>query len=605
MATLFMRNTATRSFQLINVTPPGVKPYDPHFVAASSDGSHVVFVSREQLASDAPNGEALDTSLTEGHCTNPFGNVYTWSSGEARLVTVLPDGTPVRGTLAGTQPAGCGSLSHVATFTHPISADGERALFYANGGFEVTGNNTVESRAPYLDGALYLREYVSADQSALNGSGECTEPAKACTVQVDMPQGVAGSGGGGQFRWASADDSKIFFLDEKKLTLGAGAEAGKPDLYEYDVEKPVGQRLTDLTSNATESADVLGVAGASEDGSYVYFVAHGVLATNENSRGHSALAGGANLYLLHGGATTFIATLNEEGGDQCDWNTICLTSRVSQNGRFIAFDSIDSLTGYDNHPVHAEACQHLTQSSGSPCMDAYRYAADNGVLTCATCNPNGAAPASEFAWSVIGQASHPEFPQGGWANVTNAVSGSGEVFFETMEKLVPADENETWDVYEYDGGEGPTAQLHLISSGKSEQPSFFVDATPDGSNVFFLTLQSLLHADTRTGYDIYDARVGGGFASQSEPVVPPACEALEACRSPLSEPPAEFSAASAALVGAGNLAAAPQQPAAPKAKPKSKPAKCKRGFVKKKGKCVNQKPRKKARKPAHANKRGK
>ena len=38
--------------------------------------------------------------------------------------------------------------------------------------------------------------------------------------------------------------------------------------------------------------------------------------------------------------------------------------------------------------------------------------------------------------------------------LSHNVSDSGEVFFDTMEKLVPADENETWDVYQYAGGEG-------------------------------------------------------------------------------------------------------------------------------------------------------
>lgn len=144
--------------------------------------------------------------------------------------------------------------------------------------------------------------------------------------------------------------------------------------------------------------------------------------------------------------------------------------------------------------------------------------------------------------------------------MTNAVSDSGEVFFETMEKLVPADENETWDVYEYGGGEGPSAQLHLISSGKSEEPSYFADATPDGSNLFFYTFQSLLRGGTRIGYALYDARVDGGFASQEEAVQPPACEAVEACRTPVSEPPAEFSAGSAVLFGGGNLVTPVEQP---------------------------------------------
>jgi hypothetical protein len=121
----------------------------------------------------------------------------------------------------------------------------------------------------------------------------------------------------------------------------------------------------------------------------------------------------------------------------------------------------------------------------------------------------------------------------------------------------------------------------LITTGKSPEASWFSDATPSGSDVFFVTGQSLLRADTREDYDIYDARVGGGFASQNEPVQPPACRSDEACVPPLSEPPAPFSVASAALVGPGNLAVKPAQPPV-----KKEPAKCKKGSVRKHGKCV-------------------
>jgi hypothetical protein len=74
------------------------------------------------------------------------------------------------------------------------------------------------------------------------------------TVQLDT--GLVGKP---EFQTASNDGSKVFFT-----------EGG--DLYEYDVEhgKPVA---------LTKGANVLGMMiGASEDGSYVYFVANGLLA---------------------------------------------------------------------------------------------------------------------------------------------------------------------------------------------------------------------------------------------------------------------------------------------------------------------------------------
>ncbi len=106
--------------------------------------------------------------------------------------------------------------------------------------------------------------------------------------------------------------------------------------------------------------------------------------------------------------------------------------------------------------------------------------------------------------------------------------------------------------------------------------------------------------DTQEGMKaIYDARVDGGFPAAASP---PACTTADACRTPVSPQPSIYGAPSSqTFVGAGNLA--PPE-AKPKAKPKAKPVKCKRGFVKKKGKCVR-KTGKKAKKSAHANRRGK
>ena len=77
-------------------------------------------------------------------------------------------------------------------------------------------------------------------------------------------------------------------------------------LYEYNVEH---NELRDLT----EGAEVQGaVLGASEDGSYIYYVANGVLAeSTPNTSGEVAAANADNLYVRHNGATTFIAVLSE------------------------------------------------------------------------------------------------------------------------------------------------------------------------------------------------------------------------------------------------------------------------------------------------------
>ncbi len=90
------------------------------------------------------------------------------------------------------------------------------------------------------------------------------------------------------------------------------------------------------------------------------------------------------------------------------------------------------------------------------------------------------------------------------------LSNSGRLFFNSYDALVPADTNGTADVYEYEPeGVGPEDDrcaastsspgdvfglgraahgcVALISAGTSPQESAFLDASENGSDVFFLT----------------------------------------------------------------------------------------------------------------------
>src|SRR6202046_1114132 len=83
------------------------------------------------------------------------------------------------------------------------------------------------------------------------------------------------------FQTMSSDGSKVFFLE--------GGE-----LYEFDTASDT---QTDLTVGGGKAGAQVqnAVLGASEDGSYLYFVARGVLASG-------ATSGEDNLYVLHDGA---------------------------------------------------------------------------------------------------------------------------------------------------------------------------------------------------------------------------------------------------------------------------------------------------------------
>jgi hypothetical protein len=67
----------------------------------------------------------------------------------------------------------------------------------------------------------------------------------------------------------------------------------------------------------------------------------------------------------------------------------------------------------------------------------------------------------------------------------------------------------------------------LISSGRAEGGAVFLDASADGSDVFFVTDGSLVLSDPGAA-DVYDARVGGGFPTPQAPIVctADACQVL-------------------------------------------------------------------------------
>ena len=421
---------------------------------------------------------------------SPSGDdLYDWSAGAVKLVTEVPSSgtsctgvacTPTVGVLAG------GALGNVM---HAVSADGSRIFFNANGN-------------------LYVRQ---------NGS---------TTVQVDAPaSGAPGPGGGGAFAAASADGSKVFFTDDSSAGLTSNTQSGSgANLYEYNVST---NTLTDLT--ATSDAQVQGLAGASVAGSYLYFVADGSLASG-------ATAGQPNLYVFHNGTTTFIATLNPSDG--CDW-TSCLTSRVSTNGQFLAFESTNSLTGYNN----------TDRETKSPDDEIFVYNAATGALACASCS--GGRPIGN---TVINAPEESGSEAGNVDILERYVSNAGQLFFDTPDALLPTDTNGLQDVYEYEvDGSGTCTQAggcpYLLSSGTSDASSFYFDNTPSGSDALFVTSQQLVPTDTDGAYDIYDARVDGGFPAPKPP--PPPCVG-ESCKPPPKSPPSLPVVATITFSGGGN-----------------------------------------------------
>jgi hypothetical protein len=153
------------------------------------------------------------------------------------------------------------------------------------------------------------------------------------------------------------------------------------------------------------------------------------------------------------------------------------------------------------------------------------------------------------------------------------LSDSGRLFFNSATPLVPSDGNGLEDVYEYepDGAGGCTLSsgcVGLISSGGSSEESAFMDASADGSDVFFLTSAQLLPTqDTDNAYDLYDAHLCSSAApcAPQAAATPPQCATADACRAaPPPEPDLFGAPASQTFSGAGNPPLPTPAPVKPK-----------------------------------------
>ena len=490
----------------------------PAFAGASSDFSHVIFEANDSLVTGAP-GEGVD-------------NLYETADGQVRLVGILPDGTiPAEGATAGagidpTEEPG-GELDGA------ISQDGSRVLFEAraDGGEPDPGQHGMTELYDRIDGSSTVE--VSAPAPGAEPS-QCETEERVCAA------------GAAQFWAASADGSVVLFTSKAALTRSSytgteasGGEDPGEDLYLYDVDTGT---LSDLTADGgdpsdPDGADVLGVVGASEDGSYVYFVAEGRLAEGASS-------GEPNLYVWHGtdegaGTVRFVATLQaggEQNGDVLDWSEHPSESQayVTPDGRHLAFMSVRPLTGYDNDD----------QTTGRADHEVFEYSAETGQLGCASCDPSGATPlGSAFIGAKLGERISTPFHQ------PRSLSDDGSrLFFSSPDPLVPGLSGGAVKVFEYEDG-----SVELISGMGGGGNDVFLDASASGDDVFFATREQLVSTDRDELVDVYDARVDGGIEPAA---VTPPCQG-GACQGTSSLAPVFTDPISTTFVGSGNLGPPP------------------------------------------------
>ncbi len=565
LATVFASTTISNALLLRDSIGGSVTVLVPHGVGFNANTFRLAgaFGSASKVVFHA-GGNVPVTSGPAPLATARNVYLYDRETGEMTLAGVLPD-------------SACGSPPCV-----PPSGSEAPAAFdgYIQDGNAVSTGGDIY----FIDratGQLYLR------RDATGPSPITVEVAASERTESD-PAGTFKP----IFMGATPDGSHALFRSQQKLTDDSTATAGAEDLYRFNASAPAGQRLTDLAPGA----EAVGVLGYSDSADYVYFAANadldgaGPAAAGDCAggapEGFSTFSGACSAYLWQadgagpcataGGCIGFVARIDADEGDGFNWagnKTIggpsggMKTSRVSADGQVLAFQSRYRLTAYDNQGV----------------PQYYRYDAESGGIDCLTCDPTGAPPTGEPELKnpdmYHAPTSHSSF--GAQPFLSRNLSADGNrFFFQTPEKLVPADVNgevscsndnevelgvgpSCLDVYMWEApGTGSCTQggtaystandgcLYLLSTGTGAYPSYLADVSESGDTAFIFSRQQLVPSDEDTLHEIYAVKVNGGLAYQHA-TRPAPCEG-DACRGPSSQPSDASGAGSAVFEGPGN-----------------------------------------------------
>jgi hypothetical protein len=414
---------------------------------------------------------------------------------------------------------------------------------------------------------------LTAEASEVSAPGGCDPEAPNLYLRSGgalrlinlLPGQSTGTPGATLAAWSGAisdDGTRVYWTDGSDLYLRDGNETVQVDadaggggefqtaslggdiafftdaghLWRYDAG-------ADAATDLTPGGGVQGVLGASADGTVVYYL------------------GAGGLFMWRSGTSTPVAAAANAG----NYPPSTGSARVSANGLHLAFLSSAKLTAYDNAGFTEVYLYDAPVGAGS------------GSLICASC-PSGKAPTGSA--SLPGAGRNGTDPRATDVYKPRSLTAdSKRLFFDTYDALTIEDTNQSVDVYEWEAQGAGTCTaaggcVALISSGRSEGGASFVDASADGADAYFLTGGSLVPSDPGA-IDLYDARIGGGFP----PPDPGSVCIGDACQ-PLPAEPEDPTP--------GTLRPSSPNPSLPVSKPVKK---CKKGQVRRHGKCVKKKRR--------------
>ena len=471
-------------------------------VVTSSDMEHV-------LAAVPRGADPALPGYAPGDVLEEDSNVFDLGSGTPQLVSAMPGGNA---------PPSCGVDGHGGAMEFPggsvngvsehwISDDGTRAFFGSKG--DICTNPR----------QLYLRDLAAGTTALVSGP----------VLTGDPDNGVD------RFLQATPDGALAFFRTATSYDPADDADgsASDRDIYRWNASTGA---LTCITCGVPGANVPLATstrfanAVIAENGSHVYFPS-AVQAADAPAPG---TATEPNLYVWRAGdeSTHYIGRLTVAGGNGLA-NVPYVGGQATPDGDVLIFRS------------RSAELDALSATSNGHTYQYYRYDDRDRSLTCVSCPP-AATPSADVPFQLAGA-----FATLAVAPRVRAVTDDGSmVFFPTQDTLVADDVNHTWDIYEWHDG-----VVRLITNGLTRYPGstqpYAIGASANGRDFLFQDPAPLTWEARDSSYQVYDARIGGGFP---RPAPQPSCDG-DPCQGP-PPPPQELAApASEALRGSHNLAA--------------------------------------------------
>jgi hypothetical protein len=579
------------------LAPPGHEPSAgssgepevPGVLGASADLESILLQSWAEGKQTWPGDQTLEGK-------NPSLYEYRETSdGEPVLVGVKNEGSLVEearldgrvyvnedaelvsrcGTMLGSDEIRNGSNERIGSTYNAVSVNGEVVYFTA---LHETGSH--EACAVPSVNELYARidadKTVDISEPADGPGGDC----ESCKESERKPAVFAG---------ASQDGSKVFFTSEQELL----PEAKGSSLYEYNFDASNRHaRVTliapDIQLSSVANHSIASVSAIAETGGRVYIESQSVLSSMPNANGEAAEAGASNLYMreTESGRIAFVTSGARSGFK----NHSASAFHATADGQYLVFESPRRIAGTNDTSNVGQLFEYDTAteavtrvSAGQTSSSGYLCEATKTFEEGYNCDGNITTEADiPRLPAAIDQGIGEEPPTAAASSLS--VAENGAVAFESRDALTPHAVAGGENIYEYEDGNtylistgDETVQVRLLSAAGVSR---LLGISASGQDIFFKSNDSLVPQDTGTQTAWYDARAGGGFPA---PTTQPACLA-GTCQGPLSTPPVLQTPSSASTAGGGNFTPGPAPQATVIPKPKS--VKCKKGYVKKKAKCV-------------------